>query len=73
MNNRKTIPNALRDTWTWKHAVYEETKELDTADALRNIHTGANAIRETYGLRVASPTSALGMVAEEPAKYGSGK
>jgi len=73
MNNRDNIPVDLRETWAWKHVVYEETKALDTVATLRNIHAGAAAIRETYGLRVKSPTDASGMVAEESPKYGSEK
>lgn len=57
-NNQKPIPSALRETWDWKQAVYEETKAMNTADALNHMHAGAAAIREAYGLRVATPASA---------------
>ncbi|MEN8255722.1 MAG: hypothetical protein ABFR33_09665 [Verrucomicrobiota bacterium] len=72
-NSKDTIPRALRDSWDWKHAVYRETKAMDTACALDRIHADADAIRETYGLRMASPPSATAMVAEESPKYGSEK
>ena len=73
MNDRKPVPEALDDAWAWKDQVYVETAAMDTAEALEHIHAGSDAIRERYGLRVASPPNPLGMVAEDSPDYGSGK
>jgi hypothetical protein len=60
------IPSSLQDVWDWKEAVFRETETLSTADALDRIHTGASALRERFGLSVAEPLPAVGLVCEVP-------
>jgi hypothetical protein len=69
---KNRTPSALQDVWDWKEAVFRETQTLNTADALDRIHKGAFALRERFGLSVAEPLPAIGLVSEEPdEEYGA--
>lgn len=63
---KSRIPSSLQDVWDWKEDVFRETETLSTADALDRIHTGASALRERFGLSVAEPLPAAGLVCEAP-------
>jgi hypothetical protein len=67
------IPAALREVWDWKEAVYRETEKMSTAEALERIHVDAAAVRQRFGLSVAEPRFAAGLVCEEPAEYKTKK
>lgn len=68
-NEKSEIPAALREVWDWKEAVYRETEKMSTAEALERIHADAAAVRQRFGLAVAEPQVAAGLICEDPAEY----
>jgi len=67
------VPNALREVWAWKEAVYRETEGMGLSDALAHIHREAEAVRRAFDLKTAVPLVGLPGVAEDPAVYETGK
>ena len=49
-NSEDAIPRALREVWEWKETVSRETAGLTTVEALKRMHTEAEAICKEYGL-----------------------
>lgn len=68
-SEKSRIPAALREVWDWKEAIYRETEKMSTAEALEQIHADVTAVRKQFGLSVAEPRVASGLVCEEPAEY----
>ena len=68
-NKEEIVSSALRNVWSWKDAVFRETETMNTADALRQIHSRADAIRATFRFKEAPPTPSLHVVCEDPAEY----
>lgn len=66
-------PNALREAWAWKEAVYRETEGMGLSDALAHIHREAAAVRRSFGLKTAAPLVGLPGVAEDRAGYADGE
>ena len=66
-------PQALREVWEWKDAVYQETKHLSTREALEFIHKEGGRIARQLKLPVAtfleSVAHRAGKVAEAKGKY----
>lgn len=50
-----STPGALREVWAWNDALYNEMKELTTADALRRMQAETAAVRQTFALALAAP------------------
>ena len=43
---------SLQEVWDWKEKVYQDTKDFSIKELLKNIHDGAEAIRQKYGLKL---------------------
>ena len=69
-NREDAVPRALREVWEWKEAVSRDTAGLTTAEALKRLHTEADAICREYGLHRATPDEMSLSVAEDLAEYG---
>ena len=59
------VPNALRQVWEWKDAIYQETKHLPTREALKEILRRAHAVALEQGFAPSSPAQ----VAEATGEY----
>ncbi|MCX6996218.1 MAG: hypothetical protein NTV49_03830 [Kiritimatiellaeota bacterium] len=64
------VPNALREVWAWKEAVYRETEGLGMSETLVHMHREAEAVRKKFGFKVVSPLVDVARVAEERNAYG---
>jgi hypothetical protein len=60
------VPEALRQVWEWKDAIYQETKHLSTREALREIMRQAHEVAVAHGFVTAEPAK----LAETPPPYG---
>ena len=63
------VPEALRQVWEWKDAIYQETKHLPTREALREILRQAHEVAVAHGFVTTEPAK----LAETPPPYGEKK
>jgi len=65
MKIEDSTPRALREVWEWKESVQRESVGLTTVEALRRMHTEAEAICREYNLNRAAPDGMNLRVAED--------
>jgi len=63
------VPEAMRQVWEWKDAIYQETKPLSTGEALREIVRQAHEMAVAQGFVRAEPPR----LAETPPPWGAKK
>jgi hypothetical protein len=74
MNARKTasadVPQALREVWEWKDAVYRRVRDLPPEEAVRAILVRAAATVRKHGVWAEGARSEVKAVAEGRTEYG---